>query len=68
MLSRWTDLATARPRALWLVVPQLNANRGAMVDRRPLPLSAPSQYVAVEDGWVGTRSEAVRQKQEEAAA
>lgn len=46
-LSRWTDLSAPRGRALWLVVPQLHANQGSMLDGRPLPLAAPGQFVPV---------------------
>ena len=52
MLARWTDLATPRPRALWLVVPQLHANQGPVIDSRPLPLAAPGQYVSLAGDWV----------------
>ncbi len=54
-LSRWTDLSLARGRALWLVVPQLHANHGPLLDQRPLPLVAPGQYVPVEEAWINTR-------------
>ncbi len=54
-LSRWTDLSLARARALWLVVPQLHANHGPLLDQRPLPLAAPGQYVPVDEAWVNAR-------------
>ena len=54
-LSRWTDLAAPRPRALWLVVPQLHANHGAVLDGKPLPLAAPGQFVPVGADWIGGR-------------
>lgn len=55
MLARWTDLATSRPRALWLMVPQLHANQGPVIDGRPLPLAAPGQYVALAGDWIDTQ-------------
>ncbi|MFW6598099.1 BREX system serine/threonine kinase PglW [Propionibacteriaceae bacterium Y2011] len=54
-LSRWTDLATARSRPLWLVVPQLLADRGPVLEGRPLPLAAPGQFVAVDRSWIDSR-------------
>ena len=55
-LATWIDLATARSRAVWLVVPQLHANQGPVVDGRPLPLSAPSQFVALPPDWIDTHA------------
>ncbi|MEN0072421.1 MAG: hypothetical protein AAGC63_15695, partial [Propionicimonas sp.] len=54
-LSRWMDLATPRSRALWLVVPQLHANLGPLVDGRPLPLSSPNQFINIPSEWVDSR-------------
>lgn len=52
VLARWSDLGTARERAVWLLVPQLGANRGPVVDGRPVPLGAPSQFVEVNHEWI----------------
>jgi len=52
LLARWSDLSVARPRAVWLVVPQLAGNTGARLDGRPVPVTAPSQFVAVDHEWV----------------
>ncbi len=54
-LSRWTDLTTSRPRPLWLVVPQLLADRGSIVEGKPLPLAAPSQFVVVDRAWIDSQ-------------
>ena len=51
-LSRWTDLAAPRGQAVWLLVPQLSGNTGAMLDGRPLPLAAPGQYVRLDEEWL----------------
>jgi serine/threonine protein kinase len=64
-LSRWTDLGTAKPRALWLVVPQLHANVGPLLDQRPLPLAAPGQYVPVGADWIAARFRAIGPPAEE---
>ena len=53
-LASWLDLTTKRPAALWLVVPQVHGNVGPVVDSRPLPLTAPSQYVPVPAEWIQT--------------
>ncbi len=47
LLARWTDLAAPRRRAVWLLVPQLGGNHGPLIDGRPIPLAAPSQFVAL---------------------
>jgi serine/threonine protein kinase len=52
VLSRWTDLATARGQAVWLLVPQLSGNSGAMIDGRPLPLAAPGQFLRLDAEWL----------------
>ncbi|BEH01458.1 BREX system serine/threonine kinase PglW [Brooklawnia propionicigenes] len=52
LLTDWLDLATARPTAIWLVVPQLHGRVGPVVDGHPLPLTAPSQYVSVPPEWI----------------
>nr|NLI49791.1 BREX system serine/threonine kinase PglW [Propionibacterium sp.] len=56
LLADWMDLATARPRAVWLVVPQVHGNVGPVVDGRPLPLTAPSQFVTVPPEWIQTHA------------
>jgi serine/threonine protein kinase len=55
LLSRWTDLSTSKARALWLVVPQLHANQGPLLDQRPLPLAAPGQFVLLDASWIVAR-------------
>lgn len=54
-LSRWMDLATPRGRAVWLVVPQLHANLGPLIDGRPLPLSSPNQFTSIPSEWIDSR-------------
>lgn len=56
LLAPWMDLATRRAGALWLVVPQLNSSTGPLVDGRPLPLTAPNQFVPVAEDWVLAQS------------
>ncbi|MBK8460808.1 MAG: protein kinase [Micropruina sp.] len=54
LLAGWMDLATPRPTAVWLVVPQVHGNIGPTVDGQSLPLTAPSQYVPVPTEWIQT--------------
>lgn len=50
-LSRWTDLGVGRQRAMWALVPQLPGNTGAVIDTKPLPLSAPGQFLRLDAEW-----------------
>jgi len=52
LLARWTDLSVRRAHAVWLVVPQLAGNTGARLDGRPVPVTAPSQFLALDHEWV----------------
>ncbi|QLQ39641.1 BREX system serine/threonine kinase PglW [Micromonospora robiginosa] len=52
LLTRWTDLAAPRRRAVWLLVPQLNGNHGPLIDGRPVPLAAPNQFVNLDNEWI----------------
>ena len=42
VLAKLSDLAAPRRRPVWLVLPQLRGQHGAMVDRKPIQLGAPS--------------------------
>jgi hypothetical protein len=55
MLSRWADLAARRPQAIWALVPQLSGSRGAIIDKRPLPLAAPGQFFRLDSEWIDAR-------------
>lgn len=54
LLVRWTDLASPRERAVWLLVPQPGGNHGALLDGSPIPLAAPSQFVPLDSDWIDT--------------
>jgi serine/threonine protein kinase len=56
MLSPWADLATRRPQAIWVVVPQLAGSYGALIDRRPLPLAAPAQFMRLDPDWIAAHT------------
>jgi serine/threonine protein kinase len=52
ILGPWADLATRRPQAIWVLVPQLPGIHGALIDRRPLPLAAPGQFMRLDPDWI----------------
>ena len=55
LLAPRADLATRRPQAIWVAVPQLPGNQGAVIDGRPLPLAAPGQFFRLESDWLDRR-------------
>jgi serine/threonine protein kinase len=56
VLSEWSDLATRRPQAIWVLVPQLAGSHGAIIDRKPIPLAAPAQYLRLDPDWISDNS------------
>ena len=58
MLSQWSDLAIRRPQAIWVLIPQLLGSRGAIIDKRPLPLAAPGQFFALDTEWIAAHAAA----------
>jgi hypothetical protein len=42
-------------QAVWVAVPQLPGNQGAVIDGRPLPLAAPCQFFRLESDWLNRR-------------
>jgi len=54
-LSQWADLGVRRRQAIWVLVPQLSGNRGAIIDKRPLPLAAPGQFFRLDAEWIDSR-------------
>jgi hypothetical protein len=56
ILGPWADLATRRPQAIWVLVPQLAGTQGAIVDRRPLPLAAPGQFMRLDPDWIAAQA------------
>jgi serine/threonine protein kinase len=56
ILGPWADLATRRPQAIWVLVPQLPGTHGALIDRRPLPLAAPGQFMRLDPGWIAAHA------------
>ena len=56
ILGPWADLATSRPQAIWVLVPQLAGTNGPLVDRRPLPLAAPGQFMRLDPDWIAAQA------------
>jgi hypothetical protein len=56
MLSRWADLASPRAEAVWLLVPQLQGNQGALIDGRAIPLAAPGQFMRLTREWIDAQA------------
>jgi serine/threonine protein kinase len=56
ILGSWADLATRRAQAIWILVPQLAGNTGAIIDRRPLPLAAPGQFMRLDPAWINAHA------------
>ena len=52
ILAPRADLTLPRRQAVWVVVPQLPGNQGAVIDGRPLPLAAPGQYFRLAPQWI----------------
>jgi serine/threonine protein kinase len=55
-LVRWSDLTASRPRAIWLLVPQLHGTSGPLIDGKPLPLGAPGQFLRLDSEWLASTS------------
>lgn len=51
ILTRWNDLARTRRQAVWLVLPQTQANRGPVLDGHPVQ-GSPNQFVPVDTAWL----------------
>lgn len=58
VLRRLSDLAVARGQAVWLVVPQLAANQGPLLDGVPVQTS-PNQFVRFDHIWVDTKANTI---------
>jgi hypothetical protein len=58
ILGPWAVLATRRGQAIWVLVPQLAGTRGAVIDRRPLPLAAPGQFMRLDPDWIAAYARA----------
>lgn len=56
LIRHWSDLATPRGQAIWVVVPQLGANQGPLLDGISVQTS-PNQYLRIDTGWIEAQVE-----------
>ena len=45
LLTKLGDLSAPRRRPVWLILPQLRGQHGPLVDRKPIQLGSPSQFL-----------------------
>lgn len=58
VVRRWSDLATMRGQAVWIVLPQVGANQGPLLDGVSVQTS-PNQYMRVETAWINEQSDLI---------
>ncbi|MET3708869.1 serine/threonine protein kinase [Arthrobacter sp. UYEF6] len=51
ILRHWSDLATGRGQAVWVILPQVGASRGPLLDGASVQTS-PNQYLRVDTAWI----------------
>ena len=54
VLAHLSDLSAPRRRPVWVVIPQLRGQRGAIVDGKPIQLGSPGGQFVVWSPSVGT--------------
>jgi len=55
VLKRWSDLSLGRGHAVWVVLPQTDANQGPLLDGSPV-LTSPNQFLAIDSDWISART------------
>ncbi|MCC3270094.1 BREX system serine/threonine kinase PglW [Arthrobacter gengyunqii] len=56
LIRRWSDLATPRGQAVWIVLPQFGANQGPLLDGFSVQ-SSPNQFIRVDPTWIDAAAE-----------
>lgn len=56
VIRRWSDLATPRGQAVWILLPQVGATQGPLLDGISMQTS-PNQYFRVETSWIDEHSD-----------
>ncbi|WP_430297721.1 BREX system serine/threonine kinase PglW [Sinomonas sp. B1-1] len=51
VLKRLSDLSVSRGQAVWLVLPQMDRNQGALLDGVPM-VTSPNQFLKLDREWV----------------
>jgi hypothetical protein len=54
VLKRWSDMTLKRGQAIWIVLPQTDANQGPLLDGSPV-LTSPNQFLAIDSDWISAR-------------
>lgn len=55
LLKRWSDMTLPRGQAVWVVLPQTDANQGPLLDGSPV-LTSPNQFLAIDSAWISSRT------------
>lgn len=58
LIRHWSDLATPRGQAVWVVLPQVGANQGPLLDGVSVQTS-PNQYLRVETAWIDAQTDLI---------
>lgn len=56
LIRQWSDLATPRGQAVWVLLPQVGATQGPLLDGVSVQ-SSPNQYFRVETSWIDEQSD-----------
>lgn len=56
IVRRWSDLATTRGQAVWIILPQVGASQGPLLDGVSVQTS-PNQYLRVETAWINEHTD-----------
>ncbi|WP_091607347.1 BREX system serine/threonine kinase PglW [Arthrobacter koreensis] len=56
LIRRWSDLASPRGQAIWIVLPQFGANQGPLLDGFSVQ-SSPNQFIRVDHTWIDAAAE-----------
>ncbi|MCY1230245.1 hypothetical protein D9M72_426510 [compost metagenome] len=58
LIRHWSDLATPRGQAVWVILPQVRANQGPLLDGVSVQTS-PNQYLRVETAWIDAQTDLI---------
>lgn len=58
IIRHWSDLATRRGQAVWVILPQVGANQGPLLDGISVQTS-PNQYLRVDTAWIDKQADLI---------
>ena len=58
MLGPWADLATRRPQAIWVLVPQLAGSTAPSSTGGRCRLPRPAQFMRLDPDWIAAHARA----------